>query len=39
MVGGPDFSVGQTWFPSEPQFPHLLNGDNHSNSQRLVWTK
>lgn len=30
---------GRPGFPSEPQFPHLLNGDNHSNSQRLVWTK
>lgn len=38
--GGADFSVRQTRHPlSEPQFPHPLNGDNHSNSQRLVWTK
>lgn len=32
--------VGQAWVPfSKPQFPHLLNRDNRSNSQSLAWIK
>lgn len=39
-AGGADFSVRQTWVPlAGPQSPHLLNGDDHHDSQCVVRTR